>query len=170
MGGPPLGSAPRLSGQAAWCVETALAMSQADLLHDIKRRRAQKRAKQPFRRALFDRINAIVKCHALGEAFVRTLENFSDDQLREYLTINRMRPKDPLESPLFSLSTEEEYRVTIAILNMANNPYLHFVSSPDEILLCRPLFHRNPFLEPEKLTHCHFATLLLELGGTTEGT
>lgn len=143
---------------------------ESNLLEDIKRGRAQKRTKQPFRRALFDRVNAIVKRHALGEAFVRTLENFSDDQLSEYLTSNRIKPKDHLEFPLFSLSTEEEYRVTIAILNAANNPYLHFASSPDEILLCRPLFDLNPFLEPDKLTRYHFATLLLELGGATEGT
>jgi hypothetical protein len=145
-------------------------MSQTDLLQDIKRGRAQKRAKQPFRRALFDRINAIVKRHALGEAFVRTLENFSDDQLRQYLTINRIRPKDPLESPLFSLSTEAEYRATIAILNMVNNPYLHFVTSPEEILLCRALFRRDPALAPERLTRYHFATLLRELGVVTEKT
>ncbi|MFQ5993030.1 MAG: hypothetical protein ACE5NA_11390 [Nitrospiraceae bacterium] len=146
-------------------------MTHMDLLQDIKRRRAQKRTKQPFRRALFDRVNAIVKRHALGEAFVRTLENFSDDQVSEYLTSKRMKPKDHLEPPLFSLSTKEEYRVTIAILHTAHNPYLHFASSPDEILLCRALFHRNASLEPEELTRDHFATLLFrELGRATEGT
>lgn len=142
-----------------------------ELRKQIKAERDQKRAHPPFQRRLFDRINAIVKCHALGEAFVRTLENFSDDQVSEYLTRRRMKPKDHLEPPLFSLSTEEEYRVTIAILHTAHNPYLHFASSPDEILLCRALFHRNASLEPEELTRDHFAMLLLrELGRATEGT
>jgi hypothetical protein len=142
-----------------------------DLVKDIRRGRAQQRATIPFRRTLFDRINDIVKRYALGEPFLANLASFSDDTLGEYLVVYRMRPKDHWELPLFSLSSEAEYRVTIAILNMANNPYLHFVSSPDEILLCRPLFHRNPFLESEKLAHHHFATLLLqELGGATEGT
>ncbi len=145
-------------------------MRQTNLLQDIKSGRAEKRTKQPFRRTVFDRINAIVKRHALGEAFVRTLENFSDDQVSEYLASNRMQPKDHVESPLFSLSTEEEYQVTIAVLNTAHNPYLHFVSSPEEILLCRALFDLNPFLEPDELTRYHFATLLLERGGATEGT
>ncbi|MCI0528508.1 MAG: hypothetical protein L0Y56_13800 [Nitrospira sp.] len=145
-------------------------MLSMDLVKHIKHGRAQKKVKQPFRRTLFDRVSAIVKRHALGEAFVKTLENFSEDRLREYLRINRIRPKDHLEPPLFSLATQAEYRATIAILDMVNNPYLHFVSSPDEILLCRPLFHLNPFLEPEKLAHHHFATLLLrELDGDDGG-
>jgi hypothetical protein len=142
-----------------------------DLVKDIRRGRAQQRAKIPFRRTLFDRINAIVKRHALGEAFLANLANFSDDYLREYLAVYRLRAKDHWDPPLFSLSTEEEYRVTIAILHTAHNPYLHFASSPDEILLCRALFHRNASLEPEELTRDHFATLLFrELGRATEGT
>lgn len=141
-----------------------------ELRKQIKAERDQQRAHPPFQRRLFDRINAIVKRHALGEAFVKTLENFSGDQLSEYLGRNRMKQKDHLKCPLYSLSTEEEYRVTIAILNVASNPYLHFASSPEEIHLSRPLFDLNPSLEPDKLTRYHFATLLLELGGATEGT
>lgn len=135
----------------------------------IKAERDQQRVHLRFQGRLFDRINAIVKRHALGEAFVKTLENFSGDQLREYLGSNRIKPKDHLEPPLYSLSTEEEYRVTIAILNVASNPYLHFASSPEEILLSRPLFDLNPSLEPDKLTRCDFAMLLRERGGAPEG-
>jgi hypothetical protein len=141
-----------------------------DLVKDIRRGRAQQRAKIPFRRTLFDHINAIVKRHALGEEFLANLANFSDNHLREYLAVYRLRAKDHWDPPLFSLSTEEEYRVTIAILNVASNPYLHFASSPEEILLSRPLFDLNPSLEPDKLTRCDFATLLREIGGAMDGT
>jgi len=150
--------------------ESAPTVSEMDLVKDIRRGRAQQRAKIPLSRTLFDRINDIVKRHALGEPFLANLASFSDDTLGEYLAVYWMRPKDQWESPLFSLSSEAEYRVTTAIIDMVNNPYMHFVSSPDEVLLCRSLFQRNPFLEPEKLGRYHFATLLLELGGGTEGT
>lgn len=147
--------------------KSAPTRSEMDLAKDIRRGRAQQRAKIPLRRALFDRINAIVKRHALGEVFLANLASFSDDTLGEYLAVYRMRPKDPWEPPLFSLSSEAEYRVTTAIIDIISNPYLHFVTSPEEILLCRSLFRRDPALAPEKLTHYHFATLLMELGGPT---
>lgn len=131
-----------------------------DLVRHIKSERAQKRIKQPFRRTLFDRISGLVKEYSLGESFLRSLDNFS--LLRENLKFDHVRAKEPFEPPLFSLSTEEEYRVTMAIINKVNNPYLHFVSSPDEILLSGPLFRRNPFLGPDKLARHHFETLLLD--------
>ncbi|MGH7771786.1 MAG: hypothetical protein ACREQA_06070 [Candidatus Binatia bacterium] len=133
-----------------------------DLVKHIKRERAQKRIKQPFRRTLFDRINGLVKEYALGESFLSRLDNSSDHLRRENLTFDRVRVKEPFEPPLFSLSTEEEYLVTMGILRKVNYPYLHFVHSPDEILLCGPLFRRNPSLGPEKLARYHFETLLLE--------
>jgi len=133
-----------------------------DLLKHIKSERAQKRIKQPFRRALFDRINGLVRKYGLGESFLRRLDNFTDHLLRENLKFDRVRPKGHFEPPLFSLSTKEEYRVTMAIISKVNNPYLHFVNSPDEILLCGPLFRRNPSLGPDKLGRYHFETLLID--------
>jgi hypothetical protein len=137
------------------------------LVKDIRHERAQQQAKIPFRRTLFDRINAIVKRHALGKEFLASLTNFSDHHLGEHLAVDGMRPKDHWEPPLFSLSSEAEYRVTTAIIDIINNPYLHFVTLPEEILLCRALFRRDPTLAPEKLAQYHFATLLIELGGPT---
>lgn len=141
-----------------------------ELRKQIKAGRDQQRAKIPLRRTPFDRINTIVKRHALGKEFLANLANFSDHRVGEYLAVYRQRAKDQWDPPLFSLSSEAEYRVTIAILNAVNNPYLHFVGSPEEILLSSALFRRNPFLEPDKLIRYHFATLLQELGGVTDGT
>lgn len=133
-----------------------------DLVKHIRSERAQKRIKQPFSRTLFDRISGLVKEYALGESFLRSLDHFTDHTFRENLKFNRVRAKEPFEPPLFSLLTEEEYHVTMAIINKVNNPYLHFVNSPDEILLSEPLFRCNPSLEPDKLARYHFETLLLD--------
>ncbi len=94
---------------------------------------------------------------AEGEA----ISNFPGQLPGEELTFDHGRQKEHFEPSLFSLSPEEEYRVTIAIMNKVNNPYLHFVNSPDEILLCEPLFRRNPSLGPDKLARYHFETLLI---------
>jgi len=138
-----------------------LGMLSVDLLRHLKSERAQKKTKEPFRRALFDRINSLVMKYALGEAFLKRLGNFTDDLLRESVEFDRLKAKAHFEPPLFSLSTQEEYRVTMAIMNQVDNRYLHFVNSPDEILMCGPLFSRNPFLEPDQLARYHFETLLL---------
>lgn len=131
-----------------------------DLLQDIKSERARKRGKLPFRRTLFDRINGLVKEYALGESFLRRLDEVADHFSIGSLELDRVKAKEHFEPPLFSLSTEAEYRVTMAIISKVNNPYLHFVSSPDEILLCEPLFRCNPGLGPDRLARYHFATLL----------
>jgi hypothetical protein len=132
-----------------------------DLLQHLRSERAEKRKKQPFAATLFDRINDLVKAHALGESFLRDLEA-PPHPLGEHVGFDRIKPKTPYEPPLFSLSTEEEYRVTMGIITRVANPYLNFVSSPDEILLCEALFGRNPALPPERLARVHFELLLAE--------
>lgn len=131
-----------------------------DLLKHIKGERAQKRTKQPFGRPLFGRINTLVKEYALGESFLKRLDESTHQGVKQALESDRVREKVPFEPPLFSLSTEEEYRVTMAILDKVHNPYLHFVNSPDEILLSEALYSRNPSIGRDQLATCHFQTLL----------
>jgi len=131
------------------------------LVQHIRRERAEKSKKEPFTPTLFDRINGLVKAHALGEAFLRDLEA-PPHPPGEEVEFDRIKPKAPYEPPLFSLSTEDEYRVTMAIIRRVANPYLNFASSPDEILLCEALFSRNPALPPERLARVHFEVLLAE--------
>ena len=131
------------------------------LLQHIRSERAEKKRKQSFGPTLFDRINGLVKEHALGEMFLSSLDAFQERLREEDLTADRVRPKRAYDPPLFSLSTEEEYRVTMAIIHKVGNPYLNFVNSPDEILLCGPLFRHNPSLPPETLARFHFEALLL---------
>lgn len=132
-----------------------------DLLQHLRSERAEKRKKQRFEATLFDRINGLVKAYALGQAFLRDLEAPAHP-LGDELRFDRIKPKTPYEPPLFSLSTEEEYRVTMAIITRVANPYLDFVNSPDEILLCGALFRQNPVLPPERLARFHFEVLLAE--------
>lgn len=95
------------------------------------------------------------------ERFLRRLEAAEDSPADDDLVSDSLTGKEPFEPPLFSLSTEEQYRVTTAIIARADNRYLDFVTSPDEILLCRPLFRLNSSLRPDTLARHHFKTLLL---------
>jgi hypothetical protein len=63
--------------------------------------------------------------------------------------------------PLYSLVTEDEYRVTRGILEKVANPYLAYVQSPEDILFSGPLFARNSALPPDRLLRWTFQTLLL---------
>lgn len=131
------------------------------LRNHIRTRRGREKRKQPFESALFDRINGLVRAYALGKTFLARLNRSDEEPLPGDETLDRVTTKEPFEAPLFSPAGQEEYRVTTAILNTVNNPYLRFAGSPDEILLCGPLFRRNPHLGSDILARCHFRTLLL---------
>jgi hypothetical protein len=132
-----------------------------DLLKNIKRKRAKQRKKQPLKRDVFNQISGLVRLYGLKESFLSILDNVEDHLSRENVRLSRVRLKAPIEIPLFSLATEEEYYLTMSILSRVDNPYLKFAHSPEEILLCGPLYSLNPSLHSEKLMRYHFETLFL---------
>jgi len=136
-------------------------MAAHQLRERIRSARAARRARRPFQRPLFHRIHALVKAYRLGEGFLRALDAHTDGPREGDLKSGSIKSKAPFEPPPFSLATEDEYRVTTAIIEKINNPYLHFVNSPDEILLCKALYRCNPSLREEELAKYHFETLLL---------
>ena len=132
-----------------------------DLLEQIKSDRAQKKKKQPFTSTLFDRISGLVKEYRLEEGFLETCESPADFLKEKEGEFARVRKKQPFRIPLFSLVEEEEYVLTLAIIDKMNNPYLEFAQSPEEIALSRLLFDLNPAIGREKLERYDFETLLL---------
>jgi hypothetical protein len=134
---------------------------EADLQSRLRRERLNRKAKQPFQRSLFVRIHVLVQAYGLGEDFLNKIDEFTENFTLEKLKANAVMVKEKLQLPLFDLAPPERYRLTMAIIEKVKNPYLHFAHSPDEILLCDPLFKHNPDLEPELLAAHHFQTLLL---------
>jgi hypothetical protein len=134
---------------------------EADLQSRLRRERLNRKAKQPFQPSLFVKIHVLVQTYGLEEDFLNKLDEFTNNFTVEQLKHNTVMIKEKLQLPLFDLATPEKYRLTLAIIEKVKNPYLHFALSPDEILLCTPLFRRNPDLEPERLAAYHFQTLLL---------
>jgi hypothetical protein len=132
-----------------------------ELPNHLRRERRTRKAKQPFQPSLFVKIHVLVQTYGLEEDFLNKLDEFTDNFTVDQLKHNTVMIKEKLQLPLFDLATPEKYRLTMAIIEKVNNPYLHFARSPDEILLCTPLFRRNPDLGPERLAAHHFQTLLL---------
>ena len=132
-----------------------------DLLKNIKRKRAKRRKKQPLKRSVFNQISGLVRWYGLKQGFLSILDNVEDHLSRENIRPARVRLKTPMVSPLFSLTTKDEYTLTMSIVNRIDNPYLKFAHSPEEILLCGSLYSLNPSLDPERLMRYHFETLYL---------
>jgi hypothetical protein len=132
-----------------------------DLLEKIKSERARSKKKRPFRRTLFDKVNGLVRTYSLEESFLSRLEVPEDYLSEAKVEFAQLRKKKPIEFPLFSLSAENEYRLTTAIMSKVNNPYLEFAQSPDEIAISKTLFDLNPSLGADTLERYHFETLLL---------
>jgi hypothetical protein len=143
---------------------------EADLLRQLKLERHHRKAREPFKRSLFVRIHAMVQRYGLGEDFLSKIDELADNvPLAKLSSQGALVKKDP-QLPLFDLATPEKYRLTMAIIEKVDNPYIYFANSPEEILLCTPLFRRHPHLKPEWLAAHHFQTLLLtDLAGDKPG-
>jgi hypothetical protein len=133
--------------------------SRMDLLKHIRHKRAKQKRKKPIRRDVFNQISNIVRQCGLKESFLGVFDNFENHLTAKNLNIPRIRMKTQLVSPLFSLVSEEEYHLSMSIINTVDNAYLLFAHSPEEILLCKPLYRLNPELSSEKLMRYHFETL-----------
>lgn len=131
------------------------------LLKDIRQQRAKQREKQPIEKDVFNRISTIVKRYGLRQSFMDAFDNIDAYLPKENLAANRVKVKTPLQNSLFSLVTEDEYALTMSIIRCVDNPYLKFATSPEEIVLCTPLYRLNHRLSAEKLMRYHFETLIL---------
>jgi len=132
-----------------------------DLLEHIRHKRTRKRKKQIFEREVFTQISAMVRWYGLNESFLKKLDNVEDFPSLEKMDFIRVRTKKPVDFPLFSLSPQDEYDLTRAILRKANNSYVSFAHSPEEILLSGILYRMNAELRPEQLRRYDFETLLM---------
>ena len=132
-----------------------------DLLKDIKQKRAKQKQKIPFKRDVFNQISGIVRQYRLTKGFLDILDKVGDYLSPKNLDLTRIRVKAPLDSPLFSLASKDEYLLTMSIINKVDNPYLKFSHSPEEIIWCGPLYRLNPSMDSEKLMRYHFKTLYL---------
>jgi hypothetical protein len=127
-----------------------------DFRRHLKHTRAKPR--RPFTRTAFTVVNSLIWAYKLDASFLNEVVNFSI--WKNWLASFELKAKDPVELPLFSLASEQDYRLTQAILAVVANPYLSQARSPEEMLLSGPLFCLNPELSAEVLARVHFRVLL----------
>ncbi len=130
-----------------------------DLKDSLRRDRIQGKEKEPFPRSLFAHVGGLVRHHRLGEQFCEMINQMTATKIEDLVRSNQDTHKNLYEPPLFFLATPEEYRAIKEILAEADNPYLAWAASPEEIVLSGPLFTRCPELAPEALATRHFAAL-----------
>lgn len=131
------------------------------LLERIRKDRGQRKVKQTLKSTRFARIGWIVREYALGMEILTEADRFIGTSLRQKLAIPRVRMKKRFAPPPFVVLTKEEYAIATSIMKKIDNPYLDFVSSPEEVVLAGPLYRRNPSLSIARLHQYHFETLLL---------
>jgi hypothetical protein len=132
-----------------------------DLAQNIRSDRARQKRKQPHARKLFNTVSCIVKEYKLGEDFLKLLDNTNGYFPQKRIELNQVKGKKVLELPPFSLVSQDEYRIAMAITGKLDNPYLQFAHSPEEMLLSAPLYEANPSLTSQDLLLHDFETLLL---------
>jgi len=132
-----------------------------DLLRNIKSDRARQRRKQPRGRNVFNTVSCIVKAYGLGESFLELLDKAEDSSSDQSMKAIEVKAKKELELPPFSLVSEEEYGLVMAITDKLDNPYLQFAHSPEEMLLSARLYEADHVLRSEDLLRHDFETLLL---------
>ena len=106
-----------------------------NLLQHIKSERIQQGKKQPFERDIYKKISTLVRKYCLGTRFLKKLDDTDGYSAGKNLEFLQVKTKMPVEFPLFSLSTQNEYSLTMSIISKVNKPYLTFAHSPEEILL-----------------------------------
>lgn len=131
-----------------------------DLLNEIQQRRRKQAEKQPLQRDAFSQVCCIVQRYGLGQDFLNLLDGPHSPLATRGREKAGARLKAPLDCPPFSLGTEGEYELTLAIIRKVGNPYLQYATSPDEILLSNPLYRCNAAIPVERLMRFHFETLL----------
>jgi hypothetical protein len=137
-------------------------------------KQARARPKRPLSPTAFTVVSALVRDYELDEGFLAKLREVSQPGAA-WLRSFEPRPKEPFEPPPFILAPERQYRLAQAIIAAADNPYLVFARSSEELLLAAPLFRCNSGLEPAILARTDFRTLwareivLAEIAGLRQG-
>ena len=132
-----------------------------NLKDSLRRDRVRGKGKEPLPRTLFAHVGGLVRHYRLKEKFCQIIAQINAGGIEDLVQAHQDTPKNSYEPPLFFLATPEEYRVIKEILIEADNPYLAWAASPEEILLSRPLYIRCPDLAPEALAARHFAALFV---------
>lgn len=131
------------------------------LLGEIRREHTRKKAKRAYRRTAYSVVAEIAARYGLEADFAAKTGEDREPAAGNGPINGPLKRKRELRAPPFALSERKRYLVVKNILEAADNPYLAFARSPEEITLSKTLFAANPDIRPEMLARYHFETLLL---------
>lgn len=131
-----------------------------ELLQKIKRQQIRRKEKRPYRHSAFAVVSTIVHKYELRDEFLLKLAAEPVPPGNGFI-YGPLKSKKKLDLLPFVLSDKTNYNLTRKILDSANNRYLPYARSPDEIVISQRLFVLNPFITPVLLQSRHFETLYL---------
>jgi hypothetical protein len=130
------------------------------LVHQIKREHARRKAKRLYRRTAHAAVGAIADRYGLPEDFVEKPHVPPVPAGSSFIS-GPFKEKKSLDAVPFFLADQKQHMVTKRIAEAADNPYLAFAHSPEEIILSKFLLEMNPGIGPDLLDRRHFETLIL---------
>ncbi len=132
-----------------------------ELINLIRRDQSRRKIKRPLRITSYLAVSAIANRYGLSEKFLEKLDNVPQAPTGLGFVGGPIKEKQRLEAVPFPLSDSGQYRIARQIAKAAENPYLAYAKSPDEILLSKYLYAINPWIQAELLRSRHFEALIL---------
>ncbi len=127
----------------------------------IRRDHSRKKTKLPRLQTAYAAVAAITNKYGLSEHFAEKLGNVPEVPHGAGFTAGPIKEKPGLDAAPFILSDPRQYYAVRHIEKAAENPYLAYAKSPEEIMLSIYLFAINPRIRPELLRSRHFEVLIL---------
>ncbi len=130
------------------------------LRDSIRRQRERERTPEVFAPDDFTRVAAILKAFGLdGETFLKRLDEEPVSRTVARALGQGWTRKTPMRFPPFALVAPESFAVLEAVVSRVQSPYLPWAESPEDLLLCRPLYALHPTIAPPRLARYTFAFL-----------
>lgn len=130
------------------------------LRESIRKQRERERTPQVFAPDAFTRVAAILKAFGLdGETFLKRLDEEPVSWTVARALAQGWAKKAPVPLPPFALVDPESFPALEAVVSRVQSPYLPWAESPEDLLLCRPLYALRPTIAPPRLARYSFAFL-----------
>jgi hypothetical protein len=126
----------------------------------IRKQREKGKTPEVFQPDAFTRVAAVLMAFRVdGKEFLKRLDEEPASETAACALARGALRKTPVAVPLFALVAPELYAVVETITARVDGPYLGWAESPEDLLLCRPLYAVHPGIPPRLLSRYAYAFL-----------
>lgn len=126
----------------------------------IRKHREQGKTPLVFQPDAFTRVASVLTAFGVdGKDFLRRLDEEPETETAARALAQGALRKAPVPVPLFALVPPESYAIVETIATRIEGPYRAWAETPEDLLLCRPLYALNPNIAPRLLSRYSYAFL-----------